>query len=99
MNGYGASSWVWLLHSSSQLIISLNCLHLGQGAAEGIANPAYLGQVPCRPSPSAAHTASAPWPGPPVLPWVIDSKARQPREEEERSQPAAVIWQHPATIT
>ena len=32
MNGYGASSWVWLLHSSSHLIMSLNCLHLGQAA-------------------------------------------------------------------
>lgn len=30
MIGHRASSWVWLLHSSSQLITSLNCLRLGQ---------------------------------------------------------------------
>lgn len=32
MDGHGASSWVWLLHSSSHLIMSLNCLRLGQAA-------------------------------------------------------------------
>nr|XP_035979925.1 uncharacterized protein LOC118555746 [Halichoerus grypus] len=32
MNGNGASSWVWLLHGSSHLIMSLNCLCLGQAA-------------------------------------------------------------------
>lgn len=95
-----ASFWVRLLHSSSQL-------HEPQPptsrpsstlVAEGTANPAYLQQVPCRPPPSSAPTASVPWPGPSVLPWVTESKARQPGEEEERPQHVPVVWQHPATI-
>lgn len=93
MNGYRASSWVWLLHCSSQLIISLNCLHLGQEATEGIANSANLGQVLCRPPPASALTVCVPWPGPTVLPWVTESKPGQPGEEEERPQHAqGGIW-------
>ena len=81
MNGYGASSRVWLLHSSSPLIISLNCLHLGQGAAEGIINLPIWDRSPAlflhprHPQPLSSGMV-------PVLPWVTESRARQPGEEE-----------------
>lgn len=99
MNGYGASSWVWLLHSSSHLIMSLNCLRLGH-AAHRLQKGQPALSIQDR-SPAGLLHPQQPQPlSPGLVPLFFSGsqRARQPGEEEERPQHVPVVWQHPTTI-
>lgn len=96
MNGYGASSWVWLLHCSSHLITSLNCLRLGQAA-----HWPRKGQLTL--SSWDRSTAGLPpsqhaQPLSPGLAPLFFSGSQRARhgtgEEEERLRDAPVVWPH-----
>lgn len=92
MNGNGASSWVWLLHGSSHLIMSLNCLRLGQAAhwlRKG--QPTLSGTGPLQAS-SILSTLSLLSPGLAPLFFSGSQRARQGKPGKRRKGPDMPQW-------